>query len=288
MAKYEREFLVPYLMNVCSLHLVYRKLCEKESVLLGESNRLRNGVTQVDYPSKPWIEPLPPGGVFLAVMGCITFLMSFLMFSIDCNFMGWFFIFGGIMEGIMGYVQIHSVKESNTQKENNYNRKMAEYNEIMRKNEQAKNAKLPYVLNDLRKCQLEKKKASEVLTKVYGVNIIPSQYRNICASLYLYRWFNSSQADDLEMALSMFVLEEIKDKLDTIIRNQYSIILNQQIAIANQQKTLEQQQQYSAMMCEKLDKIEASNEERNMYLGMIESHTATSAYFAAAEYIRHI
>ena len=288
MAKYEREFLVPYLMNVCSLHLVYRKLSEKESILSGEANHLRNGVTPADRPTKPWIEPLPPGGVFMAVMGCITFLMSILMFSLDIGFMGWFFLLGSIMEGIIGYVRIHGVKESNAQKEDNYNRKLAEYNEIMRKNEIAKNAKLPYILDNLRKCQLEKKKAAETLTQVYGVNVIPAQYRNICASLYLYRWFNSSQADDLEMALSMFVLEEIKDKLDTIIRNQYSIILNQQIAIANQQKTIEQQQQYSAMMCEKLNRIEASNEERNMYLAMIESNTATSAYFATAEYIRHI
>ena len=95
-------------------------------------------------------------------------------------------------------------------------------------------------------------------------------------------------ADDLDHALSMFVLEEIKAKLDRIIENQKEIIFNQYQIASNQQKFMEQQQRHSAMMHAKLDQIQANNEERNAYLHMIESNTATTAFFATADYIRRI
>ncbi len=285
MAKYEREFLVPYLMNLCSLELAHRKLSEREYVLDGQAGRLRDGIRFAKKPQAPFIERLP---LFWVVMGCITFVMSFLMFSLELNGLGWFFIIGGIAEGSIGYGQITEVKESNARKQCTYNREMAEYNEAQRKNDTDKRTKLPAALDELRRCQLEKRKVTETLQRAYGINVIPMQYRNIYASVFLYDWFSTSRADDLEMALNMFVLEEIKEKLDRIIANQTSIILNQQITIANQQKTMEQQKAHSAMMREKLSRIEASNEDRNMYLGMIESNTSTIAFFSAADYIKRI
>ena len=288
MAKYARELLVPYLQNVCSLELAHRKLKEQEFLLTGEANRLRNGIHPAEKPKKPYIEPRSPGGTFWLVMGIITFLFSFLMMSLDLNFMGWFCLLGGIGEGILGYVLIKSVNDSNADKQFAYERKLAEYNEIQRKNAIAKDSRLSGVLDELRKCQLEIKKVMQTLQKAYSVNVIPLQYRNIYAAIYLYDHFAYSRADDLDAALQLFVLEEIKAKLDKVIANQYTMILNQQIEIANQQRTLELQQAHSAMMREKLDRSEASNEDRNMYLSMIESNTSTIAYFATADYIRKI
>ena len=90
------------------------------------------------------------------------------------------------------------------------------------------------------------------------------------------------------MALNMFVLEEIKEKLDRIIANQKEIILNQYLQLAEQRRSLELQEEHTSMMESKLNQINASNEERNTYLAMIESNTATTAYFATANYLTRL
>ena len=126
------------------------------------------------------------------------------------------------------------------------------------------------------------------MRQVYSANVIPGQYRNLYAAVYLYQYFGQSQADDLDLVLNTFVLEQIKAKLDVVIQQQSEAILNQRIMLANQEKTMEAQQKHAAMLESKLSRMEASDEERNQYLSMIESNTATTAYFATAQYINSI
>ena len=64
------------------------------------------------------------------------------------------------------------------------------------------------------------------------------------------------------------------------------MILNQRIMIANQNKSIEQQERHNQVLRSKLDRIQASNEERNMYLGMIEANTRADAFFSAATYLK--
>ena len=137
-------------------------------------------------------------------------------------------------------------------------------------------------------CTNEINRINTVLNRVYNANVIPYQYRNMYASVYLYDYFSGSREDDLALALNTFVLEQIKERLDVIIEQQSEMILNQRIMIAKQEKTIQLQQAHTAMMQNKLNQIVASNEERNQYLRMIEGNTAATAYFAAADYIRRI
>lgn len=65
-----------------------------------------------------------------------------------------------------------------------------------------------------------------LIQELYSVNIIPSRYRGIYGVLYLYDWFGTSQADDMDKALNVYVLEQIRDRLDKIIANQAEMILN--------------------------------------------------------------
>lgn len=104
--------------------------------------------------------------------------------------------------------------------------------------------------------------------------------------VYLYDWFGTSGADDLDHALSMFVLEEIKARLDRIIEQQSEMILNQQLMIANQQKTQELQIAHAKMMRNKVQQLQATEEERLRYDRMIEANTRGMAYFAVADYLR--
>ena len=76
--------------------------------------------------------------------------------------------------------------------------------------------------------------------------------------------------------------------MDQIIANQSDVILNQRIMIANQQRTIEHQKSYENMMRTKLNQIQTTQEQQLGYVRMIESNTAVTAYFAAADYIRRI
>ena len=66
------------------------------------------------------------------------------------------------------------------------------------------------------------------------------------------------------------------------------MLIKQRMQIALQQKSIEAQEKHSKMMRNKLDKLQASLDEQNCYLQMIEQDAATSAYFATASYLNDI
>ena len=180
--------------------------------------------------------------------------------------------------------EVNKAKEANESMLAEYDRELREAEEQQAYNIDYAKKNLPEAEASIQKWSAEVKTVSNLLTKLYDVNVIPAQYRNIYVAVYLYEWFSTSMADDLDHALSMFVLEEIKERLDRVIANQTEQIINQQLMIANQYRSQEMLQQHNEEMVSKLEQINASNEERNRYLGMIEGNTAAIAYFSAAEY----
>ena len=285
MARYQREFLVPYLRDVCALHLALHKMQERLDSLDYRKRALERGVHSGEKPREPFYDPA--NGVFAIVCGVFTFFFSFVMFWLNIDFLGWFMILGSIIEVIFGAVRYGDVTKENSNKKEAYDYQLAEYQEIQRKNEKARQS-IPSIVNEMRECRLEMERVEDALRRVYYANVIPRHYRNMYAAVFLYDWFSTGRSDDLDMALNMFVLEEIKEKLDRIIANQKEIILNQYLQLAEQRRSLELQEEHASMMESKLNQINASNEERNTYLAMIESNTATTAYFATANYLTRL
>ena len=140
--------------------------------------------------------------------------------------------------------------------------------------------------SEITKIDNELKTVQSIINEVYGANIIPRYYRNKYVAVYLYDFFSTSRSNDLDMALNIFVLEQIKDRLDVIIETQQEQILNQRMIMANQRKSIEEQREHNAHMRKKACRIAADVEEQNQYLAMIESNTAATAYFAAANYLK--
>ena len=124
-----------------------------------------------------------------------------------------------------------------------------------------------------------------MIKKAYSINIIPNQYRDLYTIVYLYDYFEGSRETNLAMALNTFVLEQIKDRLDRIIAQLSDIILNQYVIMDNQKKAMQAAQRQHDALQSRLRRIEATNEERNVYLDMIESNTATMRYFATVDYL---
>lgn len=289
MAKYNRELLVPYLQSICALHLAQKKIREHniqiQNNLKFEQNRLKDG--GVKYPESPNINVETGCGTIASLtFGIITIICSL----IACTVPEWIgnsiliLLFGGIPFTVIPLLVIISSRKSNDELMNQYQIKIEETEKQRSENIEDASFYISIYEKALQDGENEYHKLQELSQKLYSANIIPSQYRNVYAAVYLYDWFSTSGADDLDHALSMFVLEEIKDRLDQIITYQSDMLLNQQIIIANQHKTLESLEKYRSDMKDILNNLETTTEENNKYLSMIEGNTAAIAYFSAAEY----
>lgn len=287
MAKYNRDFLVLYLKDLYALHLAENKLRKQHDKLVGRANKLERGVEYATPPREPSYSDNGMG-IFLIVTGAVTVVLSFVMSAFNINVLGLLFLFGGIFEIVMGLITNNTTNKENDKKREEYGKQRMEYNRIQRQNLEVKNKYLPETTAGLKQCKSAIQDVSATLSRAYSANIIPGQYRNLYAIAYLYEYFCYSQEDNLSIALNTFVLEQIKERLDRIIENQSEIILNQYRIISQNQEAMEQREQQHAMLCEKLTRIEASNEERNTYLEMINCNTATTAYFTAADYFRKL
>ena len=297
MSKIDREFLVPFLHDLCSLYLADKKLELKIAESEREINQLQ--IKEVARkPERPRMEDdrigcFGFGALAFAVIGVIIMLGP--LFDPDGlgDFPAGFF--GAIVIALGGFVFYGCYSAARSAKRNNlfameeYEEKMSEYIKITRmlENRYEMNQKrIPSICETISELNKERVKLNEVIHRVYQANIIPSYYRNIYVAVYLYDYFSTGRSNDIDMALSLFVLEQIKDRLDTIIEQQQEVILNQRIIMANQQQEAEERREHYEYMKKKADQIANSAEEHSQYLAMIESNTAATAYFAAASYFK--
>ena len=296
MARYNREFLVPYLQNICALQLSIYKAKRSVSVIRDDLNKQKKLAKDggVSFPREPELEPTVSClGVLSMAYGVFCILLSVaglvvgalediengvFTFAIVCCILS-FLIFFGIPFGAM-----MSEKKRNKEAREEYQERVIWTQVEFEKNVAAAKAVIPGIETRLSKTTREISKMEQVLGQMYAANIIPIHYRDVYASVYLAEWFSTGGSDDLDHALSMYVLEEIKSRLDTVIYQQSEMLINQQVMIANQYKTMELQQNYYSKMMDKLASIEASSEEQTRYMGMIEGNTAAIAYFSTMDY----
>lgn len=292
MAKYDREFLVPYLEDVCALHLSKQKLIGMIGYSKREIERIqKNAVNAVEAPKlEAYRTDADLDGFGMGCLGvtCGIFALIALFAFIFTQSVGALLL--ALILGALELIWItkflgaedaanKKIKERNDEKEADHALSQLAALAVVE-------PKVEAVKKRIRTYEAEIGKVDNLLEKLYGVNVIPRWYRDLYPAVYLYDWFSNSRADDLDLALNTLVLEQIKDKLDTIIQNQSEMIINQRIMIANQRKTIDQIERHNERLMSKLNQIGASVEDQNMYLGMIEANTAASAYFAAANYLK--
>ena len=297
MARLNRDFLVPYLQDICSLHLLNYKLDARARELGRAIWRLEND-PKPKGPCMPSDEEIPIGSV-LALIFCggalILDAIGIVVMLIGVGgFLGCLLAlavgFGGLILfsfAAESYDKIQSVREKNQRAWDTYHR---ECDSLDKRVEQwrERRSELTPLKSELAGTAIEKGKVNSLLSKAYSANVIPNQYRNIYAAIYLYQWFEGSSEDDIGMALNTFVLEQVKEKLDRVIENQASIMLGQRMMLANQARSLEQQEEHNSIMRAKVDALQVSVEEQSKYIQMMESTEECSVYFADGEYIRKL
>lgn len=283
MAKYNREFLVPYLESICALHIAYIKVQQRGDEIIGKDEHLLNRLNSLNAPKAPDYKDTVPsivGAVFGIILIVVSFLNIFIL-SFFAGLGGWFMLITSVYAFIKNTIE-------NNDNEASYNIAYQRYSQEWDKRNDEFTAHNNSISAECAQLDNESEHIAATLEKVYDANIIPRQYRDVYAAVYLYDWFSTSMADDLDMALNMYVLEEIKDRLDSIISMLSESLMNQKIMLANQTKSIEQQQQYRAEMLGKLNCLQVTAQEQSAYLEMIEANTTAMAYFSAAEYIRKL
>lgn len=289
MARYDRTFLVPYLNDICTLHLSKKKVNDKIEEERRKIERIKeNAIKKVPEPEMERIKKDEPTvGAILLAMALIAIspvmMIMTLWEGVAYAIIGLGCLGGGYAVGICSY--------RNQKKENvSARRRNAEREQQYQQDKDAAvNGVAPIIREIERRIEFyvdEIEQMDALLTDLYSAKVISRKYRDLYPAVYLDDWFSNSHSDDLDIAVNTLVLEQIKDKLDVIIKNQGEELINQRIMIANQVKTMEQQERHHQALMSKLDEMQVTNEERNSYLQMINANTATSAFFARASYLR--
>lgn len=303
MAKYNRSFLVPYLEDICSLHLYKNKLLKRTNTVQQQIDSINCG-TAGFKPTPPKTGNdgpfFPIVGLIVLAVGALVFYLavcdsdSFLIELLQC-FDGFIiaialFILGA---GVYTMYKDFSIEAENKKidKENEeiYKRNLERYNQAAVYDTSRRNSALPGLQNELAKCKREISSANSLLEKAYSANVIAKQYRDIYVAVYLCKYFKSSGEDDVDSVLKLFVLEQIKARLDIVIAQQSETIVNQRAIMAQQDAAIAQQNRHNAEMKQYAQQIASSQEEQRQYLSMIETNTAATAFFVTADYInRHL
>lgn len=294
MAKIDREFLVPYLRDVCALYMAERKL-NKMITDLNKQIKYLSGDIYVSPPKEPVIEEMGCLGWFGWILGLFMTGGPILCLLSGEDLTGFeVLVVLGILVGVGILIFVggatYEQSKANASRQASYEEALRKYKIDFEKAKQQtsmNHAKVPALQEERQLYVGELKKVEMLLEKVYNANVIPGHYRNMYAAVYLYDYFGKSRSDDLDIALNTFVLEQIKEKLDVIIQQQADIILGQRIMMVTQQKALEEQREHNAYLQKKARRIAESMEERNQYLSMIESSVSATAYFTAATYLKY-
>lgn len=296
MAQMNREILVPYLQDVCALHLAKRKHQEKITELRAEAVSVRSGAVLARPAERQKVTSTGfsnAAGFGGTAVGCgLSLIIPILVISLFSNSaadgltdIGNILIIGGALVVGICFVphliskssQNASIERENQQNLQNWEQQSA----IRRANAETR---CTQISNEIRDVEQQISVIDGLLAKAYSANLIPSRYRDLYAAVYLYDWFSTGMSDDMDMALNTYVLEQIKSRLDTIIQNQAVQIINQRAILANQARTMNMIERNAQEMREKVSRMNESLEKQNMYLNMIDSNVAATRYFAEQTY----
>ena len=285
MAKYDRRLLVPYLEDLCSVELLHVKVSN-------EFRRAKENYWDYQNRLKYDVKPQEPessqggGGLILYLIGAALVVWAVI----------WFFS-GSILRMLgavgIGFVcaivfaaancEVDSDKAAR-EKYERYEKALKQYNDRapVRSNNKQQEA---YWLSQTNMLQKRVQEVEKLREDIYNANVIPIPYRNVYAVHFLYQYFRSSSADDVDMILQTFVLEEIKSKLDKVIQQQTEIILNQRMMIANQHKMNQTLARNHEQQMKQLANLNENAERQNQYLEMINTNIQITNFFAYHDYI---
>ena len=223
MAKYQREFLIPYLNDITALHLALHKLESRLTVLERQKSALKRGRCQSSQPQEPCY--LLTNGGFMIGMGVFTMATALWMFVMKLPVIGLFGAVGGLMGVIAGLILHTRASREHQRQSRNYNHRLMEYRRLEMQNRQDQEA-IPGLEAEAAVCQAQISRVKDALEAAHSANIIPREFRNISAVMFLHSWFGQGTSNDLDAALNTYSLVESGISLEQMIANEGQALLN--------------------------------------------------------------
>ena len=135
----------------------------------------------------------------------------------------------------------------------------------------------------------ELESVNKMLKKEYGLNIIPSNFRNITAIYYLYNFITTSN-QSFTTALMHFDLQEIKNKLDKVIQQNREIIIQQAYLISQNERIIAQNQDCLSKLSslqETADNIVYNTAQAATYSSIAANNAEICAWLGVANYLKN-
>ncbi len=288
--KYDRQILLPYLEDVCVMELLCRKLSKEMDDAKRRAEQASQQVKEIyniKAPHEPVREDYKTTGINWACFA-IGLLGAFLVLA--PNVPTFFRVLFAVWCALFMYWAFVGVSSAEEQ----YEAAMLEYKQQKRHYDGQLVQKRTYegtyyaLKKEYLALQQEYRNAEMLKTQLYGVNVIPSRYRTVHATYYLYDYFSSCQESDLDKVIQTMLLDEIIQRLDRVIEQQSEILLNQRHQLALQQLALEDANENHRQQMLALAQQEKNQAQQTEYLAMIEGNTRANAYFAAATWLETV
>ena len=197
MARYNRDILVPYLQDICALHFAELEVCAKMFETQKKIIQLRHG-KKIEPPLEPkyeeewdWFSSLVAGAGIFLIFGSIVCLFGSFIGEVPMALGFVLFILSmpmGIFLWMITGAPVQKAKKYNATLLEQYQEKLRIYrksmSEIEKKNEEARK-EIPSLERRLTYLSNERKKITKLLEQSYGAGVLPTQYRDIYAAVYL-------------------------------------------------------------------------------------------------------
>lgn len=289
MAGLNREFLMPYLQNICSLHLARRKIEQKMRKINHLIFEAENGITIERPQRKEYVPEKNCAYYALNAAGCA--IAAFCMMFFALNILGdtriavpW--VVSGVAVGLLLLVLqqlfVSRRRRINTRMDEEYTLACEQYCQAVAEAKERTSKTLATLKLQMQGLEREDKQADKLLQMAYAVDLIPMAYRNIYYAVYLYEWICTSRSGDLSQAIRSFDPKNGKVKLEYTINNQTDAILVHTKAVSNQYRTLVMQKRLGEIHRAKVEEMVCNAQERAMYSNIVDVNVAAGAFFATA------
>lgn len=284
-----RDFLMPYLQNICSLHLARRKIEEKIRKINHLIFEAENGIT-IERPQRKEYVPEKNSAYYaLNAAGCAV--AAFCVMFLALNILGGTRIAvpwaaSGVAVGLLLMVLQQMVvshrRRINNRMDEDYTLACEQYCQAVAEAKERTSQTLATLRLQMQGLEREDRQADKLLQMAYAVDLIPMAYRNIYYAVHLYEWICTSHSGDLNQAIRSFDPKTGKVKLEYTITNQTDAILVHTKAVSNQYKTLVMQERLGAIHRAKVAQMVCNAQERAMYSNIVDVNVAAGAFFANA------
>lgn len=240
MAKYDRRMLIPYLRDLYCTELLLMQKKEQRLHILETQNRLTekfDNDTQMEAPREPSTDNMLILCLFSAII-CGVVVLSAVFFGSRDGMIGQFLL-GCLMIAILGAVILIKVRK---RKE-----KQQEYQKWQKKHQEDQDKlrrKIEHYDRRLEELNEMCNELHAIRHSLYSVNIIPAHYRTVQVVQYLLEYFKTTKANNPDIVLQTFAIEEIRKPHMEIEKKLAEVTLHQRMLLATHIMADEEQSEY--------------------------------------------